>query len=96
MRLQHRVVFESLSLNATCTTCRPDRAEFEVVPHVQLALTNPQQTVFLYGNVTPLECAAAHGHVKAMKLLMQVSWLLLAQPFKLLAAGVTPTLQRAL
>jgi hypothetical protein len=96
VRLQHRVVFESLSLNATCTTCRPDRAEFEVVPHVQLALTNPQQTVFLYGNVTPLECAAAHGHVKAMKLLMQVSWLLLAQPFKLLAAGVTPTLQRAL
>jgi hypothetical protein len=37
-----------------------------------LELTNPKQTIFLYGNVTPLECAAAHGHVDAMKLLMQV------------------------
>jgi hypothetical protein len=49
------------------------------VPHLRLELTSPKQTIFLYGNVTPLECAAAHGHVDAMKLLMQVifeRWLL--------------------
>lgn len=68
-----RATLEALSWNASCTHCRPDRTQYEVVPHLRLELTNPKQTIFLYGNVTPLECAAAHGHVDAMKLLMQVS-----------------------
>lgn len=68
-----RGTLEALSWNASCTSCRPDRTQYEVVPHLRLELTNPKQTIFLYGNVTPLECAAAHGHVDAMKLLMQVS-----------------------
>lgn len=66
-----RATLEALSWNASCTSCRPDRTQFEVVPHLRLELTSPKQTIFLYGNVTPLECAAAHGHVDAMKLLMQ-------------------------
>lgn len=68
-----RASLESLSFNASCTACRADRSQSEVIPHLRLELTNPKQTAFLYGNVTPLECAAAHGHTEAMKLLMLVS-----------------------
>lgn len=69
-----RVALEGLSHNASCTSCQQDRrTEHEVVPHLRLELTHPKpQTIFLYGNVTPLECAAAHGHVPVMKQLMQV------------------------
>lgn len=72
MFLWCRASLESFSFNASCTSCRADRSQQEVVPHLRLELTNPRQTIFLYGNVTPLECAAAHGHTDAMKLLMQV------------------------
>jgi hypothetical protein len=40
--------------------------------HGTLHFSNQQQQVVLFGDVTPFECAAAHGHVQAMKLLVQV------------------------
>jgi hypothetical protein len=40
--------------------------------HGTLHFSNPPQQVVLFGDVTPFECAAAHGHVQAMKLLVQV------------------------
>lgn len=41
--------------------------------HGTLQLSNPPQQVVLFGDVTPFECAAAHGHVQTMKLLIQAS-----------------------
>jgi hypothetical protein len=68
-----RIVLESRNNDA----CKGKNCELladrpGLYAHGTLHFNSPPQQVVLFGDVTPFECAAAHGHVQAAKLLVQV------------------------
>lgn len=68
-----RIVLESRNNDA----CKGKNCELladrpGLYAHGTLHFNSPPQQVVLFGDVTPFECAAAHGHIQAMKLLVQV------------------------
>ncbi|WIA28257.1 hypothetical protein OEZ86_010812 [Tetradesmus obliquus] len=67
-----RIVLESRNNDA----CKGKNCELladrpGLYAHGTLHFNSPPQQVVLFGDVTPFECAAAHGHIQAMKLLVQ-------------------------
>jgi hypothetical protein len=69
-----RIVLESRNENA-CKGSSCDALAFDqrgLYAHGTLQFSDAPHQVILFGDVTPIECAAAHGHVQALKLLVQV------------------------
>jgi hypothetical protein len=71
----HRAALESYTFNVTVPGCEngcPNQPVHPVTAHLRWDIQQLQQSVFLYANVTPVECAAGNGHVQAVKELLLV------------------------